>query len=241
MLIQTKEDYFKYIDYLVSNAPIMTKDNLDKKQSICCSNYKFLGYSIPQVRAIAKNILKQSINNEYKILEYGESVYYEDVLIQGFVLAGIKDKAFVLKNLDNYVKKIDSWSICDSVITSFYVFKKSTTRQDFNLFADYARSDKEFYARFGIMMIFRYCMKDEYIKDIYELLNSITNHKYYVDMAISWTLCELMIRYPDSTIEEIKKKQYTKFIQNKAISKCRDSYRIDSQVKEQLKEYRIKE
>lgn len=236
MRIESKEDYEKFINYLIKNAPKIDEEELNKKQSICCSNYKFLGYYIPECRKLSKEILRDGYEG---ILEYGKNIYYEEVLIRGLVLAGIKDKNIVERNIDKYIKSIDSWSICDSVITSFSCYKKEIENRDFEKFCNYAKSQEEFISRFGLMMIFRYCLNQEYIDKIFELIKGITNHKYYIDMAISWLLCECMIKFPEKTLPLIKEKVFVKFIQNKAISKCRDSFRIDDEVKEVLKLYRL--
>ena len=107
------------------------------------------------------------------------------------------------------------------------------------MFADYAKSEKEFNARFGIMMMFRYCMDEAYINQVIDVIKSINNHTYYVDMAISWFLCECVIKFPDTGLNLIKQKLFTRFIQNKAISKCHDSFRISDELKKELKTYKI--
>ena len=236
MKILTTTDYKNFIDNLVLNAPKIDSDNLQRQKNISCSNYILLGYSIPQCRKIAKEILKDGFEG---MLKYYENKYYEEVLIRGLVLSGIKDRKKFFDNIMEYIPFIDSWSICDCVITNFYIFKKETTLDDFNFFCNLALSDKEFFARFGIMMIFKYCLNENNLAQIFKLMLKITNHKYYVDMAISWLLCECMIKFESQTFDLIKQKKFTKFIQNKTISKCRDSFRISSNLKEDLKNYRI--
>lgn len=236
MKMITIDDYKIFEENLIKNAPTLSPTDYLRKKSICCSNYQFLGYSVPSMRVIAKEILR---DGGEEFLKIAPNNYYEIVMIKGFVISGMKDKNFVLINLENFVKTIDSWSICDSVITNFKCFEKNVTEQDFLMFEKYALDEREFYSRFGIMMIFRYLLKEENLDRIFNLIKSITNHKYYIDMAIAWLICECMTKYEVKTYELIKEKCFTKFIQNKAISKCRDSFRISNEMKEKLIQYRI--
>ena len=89
------------------------------------------------------------------------------------------------------------------------------------------------------MMIFRYLLKEENLDRIFKLIKNITTHKYYIDMAIAWLICECMTKYEQKTLLLIKEQCFTKFIQNKAISKCRDSFRISKEIKEELVKYRL--
>ena len=78
------------------------------------------------------------------------------------------------------------------------------------------------------------------IDKIFVLLQQITNHAYYVDMAVAWLISYAIVKFPEKTIDLLAQKKLTKFVQNKAICKCRDSFRVDKHVKEMLIEYRIK-
>ena len=51
-------------------------------------------------------------------------------------------------------------------------------------------------------------------------------------MAIAWLVCELMIYNRDKTLKYLEHNKLNKFTINKAISKCRDSYRVSKEDKE---------
>ena len=236
MVINNKNDYEEFIKNMVKNKPKMSKTDYEKMKNICRTNYTMLGYPTGFMRSTAKEIFKSGYRT---YLDNCQNKYYEEVMIKGFIIGHIRNKKECIAEIKKFVPLIDSWAINDSFITDFYTLKKETTREDFELFCEYAKDEKEFFARFGIMMIFRYCLNVEYLDEIFDLVKGITNHAYYVDMAISWLLCECMIKYPEPTYELLSKKVFSKFIQNKAISKCHDSFRIPIEVKENLKNFRI--
>jgi len=57
-------------------------------------------------------------------------------------------------------------------------------------------------------------------------------------MAIAWLICDCYIKYPNKT-KVLFNGSLNKFINNKAISKIHDSFRVKKEEKEELKKYRI--
>ena len=85
-----------------------------------------------------------------------------------------------------------------------------------------------------------YYLIDDYIDRVLCVISNIKTEYYYVNVAISWLLSVAIIKYPDKVIELFKQKKLSKFVQNKAISKIQDSYRIKKELKNKVKKYRIK-
>ena len=71
------------------------------------------------------------------------------------------------------------------------------------------------------------------------MIKSLNCDAYYVKMGAAWLVAELMVKFPLETEKYLKEKNLDRFIQNKAISKCHDSFRIDNETKMRLKSYRI--
>lgn len=59
-------------------------------------------------------------------------------------------------------------------------------------------------------------------------------------MAISWLISVCFVKFRTDTLELIKSKNLPVFVQNKAISKIRDSYRVANKDKELVKKYLIR-
>jgi hypothetical protein len=59
-------------------------------------------------------------------------------------------------------------------------------------------------------------------------------------MGVAWALSILLISEQDKTLTLLKEKKLDPWIQNKAIQKARESYRISKELKEVLLELRIK-
>ena len=75
-------------------------------------------------------------------------------------------------------------------------------------------------------------------EEIIDNLTKINDDNYYVKMAIAWLLCTLICKdyeFGKTALEKFS----DKFIRNKTISKCRDSFRLSKEQREELKKFRI--
>ena len=83
------------------------------------------------------------------------------------------------------------------------------------------------------------CFLDEkYLDKILKMCEKIKNDAYYVKMAVAWLLSYCFIKFRDKTLKYFKNNSLDKFMHNKAISKCRDSFQVSSEDKEMLKDLR---
>jgi 3-methyladenine DNA glycosylase AlkD len=154
-------------------------------------------------------------------------------MIEGLLLSYIKDEITFDKYFNKFITKIDNWGICDSFCNSVDIVKNNPTKY-FNLCKELSLSKEEFISRVGLIIILNYFIKEEYLKDIFNTLDSITSDKYYINMAQAWLICELYIYYPQETENYLKKNKLNKFTHNKSISKIRESYRISKEKKDYL-------
>ena len=71
-----------------------------------------LGVSIPKVRKLAKEIIK---DNPAEYLKQPAEEYYEELLLQALVIANLKIELEKKKEyIINFVPKINCWAVCDS-------------------------------------------------------------------------------------------------------------------------------
>ena len=214
--------YNKYLEYLNNISDEKTKE-FSKKLII--TKYEILGIKIPVLKQIAKDISKTDFK---KFISLSQNKYYEEIMIEGFLLNYISDNNEFLDYFDKFIYKIDNWSICDSCIASYKIMKK-------NDFSDVAYSlildSHEFIQRVGYIMLLDYYIDDNHIDTILELCKKESSY-YYVNMAISWLLSVCFIKSRTRTLELLKSKNLSVFVQNKTISKIRESYRVSNKDKE---------
>ena len=95
-----------------------------------------------------------------------------------------------------------------------------------------------FTIRVGLILLLCFYVEEEYILEILKKVKTISNEEYYVKMGLAWLLCECYIKFPKETRKLLEEKSLDRFVQNKTISKIRDSYRVSSEEKEYLKTLR---
>lgn len=219
----------EFIKYLES---FKRADKVSWTKNIINTDMKVLAIKSPEINMITREIRK---GDYFSFLDLKLNEYYENVAINGKLISGIKDFDVMKNYLDEYVKIIDNWAACD--ILKFNIKKQE--EDFFRLSEEYVKSNLPFVRRVGMFILFNFISYDEYIDRIFYMLNGFDEEEeYYVNMVNAWLMCELFIKRRDVTLEFFKENQLNKFTINKAISKCRDSFRVSCEDKELLLNYR---
>lgn len=191
-----------------------------------------LAVKVPILKNFAKQILK---TNYLEFINNCPTNIIELNLIRGTLICNVKDLNLQKKLLCEYSKICDSWVETD-------IIKLKINNENENFYFDFAQDllrEKHIFARrLGVIILFNYINK-KYIKKIFELINNLHNEQeYYVNMAISWLLCECLIKQRNETINYLNNHNLNNFVLNKFISKCKDSFRVDIQDKILLNNYK---
>ena len=202
-----KSDYQKFVDYLFSfedleyknfNSKLVLKNNL-------------IGIRVPILKKIAKELAKGNYKEFISIMNHN---YHEEVLIHGLILGYIKDP---MNYFDDYIKYMDDWQSCDTTISNMKYFKDN---QDINYIKKYL------YHRVGYVILLTYYIKDEYIDELYNIVDNYNSDNYYVKMAVAWLLSYLIIHDKNRAVKYLKKSKLDDFTYNKGIQKAIESKKI---------------
>lgn len=241
LVVHDEKSYQEFVKFLKSVSKQETIEDRKRHIAILRTNQEVIGIAMETIRKIAKGLLKSSGESFLKIAKNKtfQNQYYEETLIEGIVIAGLKNVSDQIEHFKTWVYKIDNWSTCDSVVSSLKVLK-TKPEEYYEFFKKLCFSESEFVARFGIVTLMTIYLNELHIDDILNICKSIKSEFFYVNMAISWLLSFAYVKFKDKTLKLFKQKCLSKFVQNKAISKCRDSFRVSKEDKEILKEYKIK-
>lgn len=191
---------------------------------------KIIGVRVPIVRKIAKSAFQ---NNAENLCEY-----YEEKEVFGLTISMKKCSVEEhKKDISDFVSLIDNWGICDTCTASMKFIAKDKT-QYFDFLSSYIGTG-EYPTRFAIVALMDYYLDDDYIDCVFDLYKTISSDKYYVNMALAWAYSTAFVKYEEKVIGLIKSKTLSPWVQNKTIQKIRESYRVDKETKEKLKEYKI--
>ena len=202
-----KSDYQKFVDYLFSfedleyknfNSKLVLKNNL-------------IGIRVPILKKIAKELAKGNYKEFISIMNHN---YHEEVLIHGLILGYIKDH---MNYFDDYIKYMNDWQSCDITISNMKYFKYN---QDINYIKKYL------YHRVGYVILLTYYINDEYIDELYNIVDNYNSDNYYVKMAVAWLLSYLIIYDKNRAVKYLKKSKLDDFTYNKGIQKAIESKKI---------------
>lgn len=231
----TKADYDLLLKHLEN---IASEKHREFHSSLVPDVNNMLGIPVPKLREIAKQIVK-NCNDIDAFLNLCTNNYYEELMLKGIII-GCIDCSWNkrLEYITNFVPLIYDWAVCDTFCSAIKPPKEELT--NFRSFIEpYLYSDKEFEIRFAVVILLQKFVNEEYISSTLLTLQNINSDKYYVKMAVAWALSVCYVKFPKETEQIFAEYQLDKWVQNKAIQKCRESLRVSKQDKELLLKYKI--
>lgn len=210
------------------------------------SDRPLMGVRIPTLRLMAKELSKAEVWEKY--LKEAANDSFEEFLLQGMVIGNITSHAAKagypsvqqsLQMIDGFVRQITGWSECDSFCTCL----KLAVRQPqaiWDTLTNYLQSGQPYSIRYALVMMRGYYIQAGYLKQILNVIENIQSQHYYVQMAAAWTLCECVTKIPQESLAVFERGKVQPVIQNLAIQKCVDSFRISDTDKKWLKTRKIR-
>lgn len=191
-----------------------------------------LGVKVPIIKQYAKELARQNIS--YKTGKIKDP-YFEEIMLEGFLIAYTKTpfETFV-KEIKNFISKINNWAHCDLFCSALKRIKKDED-YFFNFIQPYLKSKKEFYQRFGLVILLGYYVKKAKLDFIFETLDNFKNDGYYAKMAAAWLLSVCFVKFPKRTYAYAKRSKLDKWTFKKGIEKTKQSFRVSKEFKEKLK------
>ncbi len=207
----------------------------DFQRKLCPdAGHPMLGVRLPILRKLARTIAG---GDWMTFWTEGPEDCQEEIQLKGLTLAYAKmplEKKLPL--IREFVKKIDSWAVCDAFCVTWKVKEKELPAVwDFIL--PYTQAAGEYEVRFGAVMMLDCFMLEEYEEQVLQALDQVRHEGYYARMAVAWTLAEMGIRFPDRTMAYLKGEHHLDdFTWRKTLQKMRESYRVPPLRKLELKE-----
>ena len=167
-----------------------------------------LGVRVPRLWKLARRLVKEEGSG---YLGRAGDDTYEEIMLQGMA-------------------KAENWAHCDIVCSGLKKVKDD--RESVLAFLKpYISSEREFEARFAIVLLLDYYIDEDYIDTTLELLQQAVHPGYYVKMAVAWALSVCYVQFPEKTLACMREGQFDDFTYNKALQKITESFRVDKEEK----------
>jgi len=192
-----------------------------------------IGIRHPELHKIAKRIAKSDWRT---YLRQAEDEFFEEVMLQGMVLSYVStDVEEHLRFAADFIPKIDNWSVCDTFCSGFKLAKQNKDRV-WDFLQPYLASERDYDIRFGVVMLLTYYLDEEDISRSLQWFDAISHEGYYVRMAVAWAVSIAFIKKPEPTMAYLMNNSLDDFTYNKALQKIRESFKVDSAMKERIRQ-----
>lgn len=193
---------------------------------------KIIGVRVPQIRAMARALLKEEPGLAAGFLQELPHHYYEEDNLHIFLVNCTKDFATCLMQVEAFLPHLDNWATCDS-------FRPPTFKKNRQLVLPQAKrwmtSDHCYTARFGIGCMMSYLLDKDFLPEHLELVGGITSEEYYVRMMQAWYFATALAKQYQPTLAYLDKNELEVWTHNKAIQKAVESHRITAEQKALLR------
>ena len=161
----------------------------DIKKSIYELRKTKFGYSVPEIRKLAKqgaknNVIKylDSINND----DYWVKLYF------AYLIGYLKDDIETLINyFEKFMPYVDDWAVNDALCQNFLVARKYQ-KEVWSMLMKYKNSKKEFEVRIVSVVLLSHFLNDQYIDKVIKVLDKLNTNSYYSKMVAAWAIATIM-------------------------------------------------
>lgn len=200
-----------------------------------------LGLRVPDVRALARRIVRESRWEDF--LTSFQPELMEERMLYGLVLSAIPvtDVEAYLSRLDCFVPFINSWSVCDVFsLAGGRAFWAQHRERLWGYLLRHMNSEEEYTVRFGVVVAMKHFIDQEYVLRLLEVYSSIKHEGYYVRMAVAWAVAECFICQPEATLPLLRSERLPQWTHNKSIQKACESLRVSPADKQMLRRLKRK-
>lgn len=183
---------------------------------------RILGVRLPLIKKYSKELCR---GDWRKYLKYAKSYWYEEIMLQGFVIGSAKceinERVDLIKG---FLPKIKNWGICDSFSMGIKILEAQRPIY-FKFLESCQKSGEPFIRRYATVSMLSKYVDDEYIERVLELLLIKEPENYYVKMATAWALSVCLLKYRNLSETEIIRSGLEKDTLKMTLRKVKESRR----------------
>lgn len=206
---------------------------------------RFIGVRTPDLRAYAKELMKSCGSSEYgDFLDCLPHDYFDEMQLHAFMISLVTDFDRCMELTEEFLPYVDNWATCDQLSPKVFGKKKGgrlVYKEDLLEHIDrWLDSDKTYTARFGIGMLMRHFLEEEFDPAWMKRIAAIRSDEYYINMMIAWYFATALAKQYEEALRVIECRKLETWTHNKAIQKAIESRRIDPEQKAFLRTLKIK-
>lgn len=187
-----------------------------------------LGVRLPAIRAVAKEM---SADEKEKFVGDLPHRYLDENLLHGAIIEREKNFFRAVALVEEFLPYVDNWAVCDTFSPACF---GKHAEELYDTAIKWARSDRLYTARYGIVCLKSYFLGDNFRPEVLEIVSRI-HGEYYLNMAAAWFFAEAVTKNPEFAIPYFEQRKLDADVMKKAVRKSLDSFRVPQDTKEYLK------
>ena len=196
------------------------------------SKLEIKGVRLPQLRKLAKKLIKDGFAEEIKKFEPAS---YEENMIKALVIAGErKPFADKISDIEAFIPLVDNWAVCDAFCSELKP-KQSELGEIYEFVNKHIYAEYEYEIRLAVVLILDYLITDDYIDEVLALLYKVDCSYYYTSMAVAWALSFCFINFKEKTLVYLKNGELDEKTFLRTKQKIVDSFRVNSDDKKLIR------
>ena len=199
---------------------------------------RVVGVRTPALRSIAKRLVRTHAEG-FDIRDFLDDLphaLFEEDQLHAFIISEMKDFDECVRETDRFLPFVDNWATCDQM--SPKVFRRNKDEL-LCCICRWIESDKAYTTRFGIEMLMKHFLDEDFEPEYIALVSQIRSDEYYVNLMIAWFFAEALAKQYDSALPYIEERALDPWTHNKTIQKSLESRKIAPSRKAVLKSLRV--
>lgn len=193
-----------------------------------------IGVRIPLLRELAKELVR-SEDFSFETLFSFPNNYFEIRVLKcmcvGYAKVSYQERVKLIREC---LPVVDGWAVCDVFCSALKPIKKF--RDEYlEEIHKFVLQGSEFSQRFAYVMLLGLYMDENYLDEIFSLLDVAKTDYYYTMMGAAWLLAEVLVKFYARGAEYLQTGKLAENAKRKAIQKACESYRLDADQKNYLK------
>lgn len=197
---------------------------------------RFIGVRSPQLRALAKELMRDSNNQTIKQLSIiGElpHQYHEENMLHAYLLCEEKKYDILIEETERFLPYIDNWAVCDSLAPRAFARHKEELLPRIR---KWMAVEHEYTVRFGIGMLMRHFLDADFRPEHLQWVAEVGRGEYYIKMMQAWYFATALAKQWDATLPLLDTLEG--WVRGKSIQKALESYRVTDDHKTLLRNRR---
>ena len=162
--------------------------------------------------------------------------YYEENNLHAALIGHIRDFDACMAELERFLPFVDNWATCDMMNPKALAKDKAALLERIRL---WLQSSHTYTVRFGMGMLMRYFLEEDFREEYLALVASVQSEEYYIRMMQAWYFATALAKQYEAAVTYLEQRRLGAWVHNKTIQKARESFRVSQEQKEYLKSLKV--